>query len=167
MKSMLFVTALCCLFLTACVSANDPVAVAKGTNTSFNPHTGLTTTSGAPSPINGNILEGMYNIRTIKGTDGHSVHQIYLAVSSDGWMFLHSAHAYGKPLNFLAIDRAVGYCSKYGCSVTETVGITMSEDELRQLALSGFIFQLSGQRGSRVVTIPATYFQGYLSKLIA
>jgi len=109
----------------------------------------------------------MYNIRTFKGADGKSVHQVYLAVSSQGWMFLNSAYAYGKPLDFLAIDRQVGYCSKYGCSITETVGVGLSEDQLRQFAMTGFSFQLTGQRASRVVNIPATYFQGYLSRLIA
>jgi hypothetical protein len=167
MRAVCIIAVLCCGLLGACVSANDPNAVAKATNTTFNPHTGLTTTSGAPSAINGNILEGMYNIRTMRAADGKTLHQLYLAVSAYEWLFLNSAYAYGQPLDFVGIDRSVGSCSKYGCNITETVGIGLTEDQLRQYALSGFTFQLTGQRGNRVITVPATYFQGYLQKMVA
>ena len=38
-------------------------------------------------------------------------------------------------------------------------------EDLRKFSQTGFTFQLSGQRGSRRVTVPATYFQGYLAEI--
>lgn len=165
MRGSAIVSIVMSLLLAGCVSASDPSAVAGATQTSFNPHTGLRETSGAVSPINNNILEGFFNLRSFAAPSGSTVHQVYLSVSSNEWMFLHAAYAYGSPLNFVAIDRAVGACSRYGCTIRETVGVNLTEEELRQFAQTGFVFQLSGQRGSRVVSIPAAYFQGYLSRL--
>lgn len=156
--------------LAGCVSASDPVAVAKGTNSSFNQYTGLQEFTGPTSALNGNLLEGVFLVRgTRKGAVpiAETYHQIYVSVTTGEWLFLNSAWANGQALRFYAIDRSVSSCGNYGCTLTETVGVNITFAELERMANSGFSFQLRGQRGSRVVSIPAAYFRGYLAQVRA
>lgn len=162
--------AVLCACIAGCVNANDPNAVAQGTSASFNQYTGLQNFAGPVSPLNGNILQGTFMVRgTRKGNASiaDTFHQIYVTVSADGWLFLNSAWANGQALRFVAIDRSVSTCGSYGCIIDETVGVNFTYDELVRMASTGFSFQLRGQRGSRVVTIPASYFQGYLKQVRA
>lgn len=155
--------------LAGCVSAADPAAVAKGTKVANNQFTGLQEYSGPPSALNGNFLEGLFLLRGRRPVQGSglqmSTHQIYMDVSANDWLFLDSAYANGQALKFVPIDRSVGSCSRYGCTVREVVGIDITYNELVGYSTTGIAFQLTGKRGNRVVSIPATYFQGYLTQL--
>jgi hypothetical protein len=162
--------AVLCTCIAGCVNANDPNAVSKGTSASFNQYTGTQDFAGPVSPLNGNILQGTFLVRgSRKGSAPitETFHQIYVTVSADGWLFLDSAWANGQALRFVPIDRSVSTCGSYGCIINETVGVNITYDELVKMALTGFSFQLRGQRGNRVVTIPASYFQGYLRQVRA
>ncbi len=157
------------LWIAGCVGAPiDAPTVAANTTTTANPHTGLAETVGPVAYLNGNIMEGFYMLRSFHSKDSAApFHQLYFTVSSRQWLFLRSAHSQGRALPFRQISRKVGYCGRYGCTVHEDVGINLSIEEIRTYSQTGLALQLSGQRGSRVYNIPASYFAGYSRKIAA
>lgn len=156
---------LCVILLASCVSASDPRKVSESVKVENNPHTGLKTYRTGLSSINNNILSGTYMLRSSTALDGsidNSLNQLYFSVYSANWMFLDSAYSQGSSYPFTPIARQVVSCGKYGCTLKEEVAVNLSTEEIKEFATVGFVVQLTGKRGRRVVTIPATFFQGYL-----
>jgi hypothetical protein len=157
--------------LSGCVSAvspQDEAAVRSQTTGIVNQHTGMQEFKSPMALLNNNVFEGSYMLRGWRRVGQpikSSTHQLYLSVSSNGWLFLNAAYSGGSMLPMTQIDRSVGYCSSYGCTVHETVGIDLTYDQLSKYASTGIAFQLSGQRGSKTYSIPAAYFKGYLDQL--
>ena len=153
------------ILLASCVSASDPQKVSESVKVENNPHTGLKTYRTGLASINNNILSGTYMLRSstaLNGTTDSSINQLYFSVATADWMFLNSAFSQGRSFPFTAIARQVVSCGKYGCSLQEDVGVNLTINEIKEFARTGFVVQLTGKRGRRVVTIPATFFQGYL-----
>lgn len=142
------------------MDANDADAVSASTKVVNNPHTGVRETRTEPAALNGNILQGNYFLRSFaKG--GVERNQLVVTVMADGWLFLHSTHSQGESYPTLEISREVASCGSYGCSIFETVGISLTDEQIDALSQTGFVAQISGKRGKRVINIPAAYFAGY------
>ncbi len=175
-----FVALLAMLFLTACghtiaEMANIPVidphnstAVLEHTEIDYDKHENVTTINGPIIFADQNVFGHMYSLRTWK--KGKSVKdfdriQLYVVASLDDWSFLDSAYSNGKKLDLVKISRDVGACSSYdGCSVRETVGINLTKGKVNELAkgYTNYEVKIIGQKGSIVITVPATYFEGVL-----
>lgn len=76
--------------------------------------------------------------------------------------FLYSASSGGRSLPVTVIDRDVASCEGEDCSVTETLGVKLSREELKTAAAEGFSVKLSHSRGSMAFDMPADYFARFL-----
>ncbi len=100
-------------------------------------------------------------LRAFKGDT--LTHQAYVSIHYVGnrWRFYNSASLVGgQAVPAVVIERVVESCSR-SCSYRETVGIELTEEQLRG---SGDLeFRLNSQNGrGEVVTIPRNYVNGYL-----
>ena len=158
--------------LSACVLANpnNVSEVSEKTMAEQNPHTGFTEFNGPVAFLSGNPMEGFYQLKGLRPSGGSGTESIYRIEfhvrAYNGGLRLKTAHSAGKELPLVRIDREKISCDSYqGCLVRETVGVDVTGEELESYAQSGLTLQLSGTRGRRVYTIPATYFAGYLQKV--
>ena len=76
--------------------------------------------------------------------------------------FLYRASSGGRSLPVTLIDRDVVSCEDEDCSVTETVGVKLTREELKTAAAEGFSVKLSHSRGSMAFDMPADYFARFL-----
>lgn len=144
----------------------DPQAVEAATTVEPDPHTGLTKVAGPPIFHDNNILGKVYFLRGWKSknlSDDSGSIQVYVLARFDKWAFLDTAYANGKKLDTSQIDRKVGSCSGYGCSLQETIGINLNISQLRDYAKNGLSFKVLGKRDSITMIIPAGYFSGFLA----
>jgi hypothetical protein len=79
-------------------------------------------------------------------------HQLYVEISYSGsWRFYQSANnEQAISLPFIPINRSVGSCFA-GCSFTEIVGVELSDELLREKALTGFQVKLFAKSGDSLV----------------
>ncbi len=96
------------------------------------------------------------------GSSEISINQLYFSVSTAEWMFLNAAYSEGRSFPLTQIARQVIGCGQYGCTLQEDVAINLTLEQVREFAVRGFVVQLTGNRGRRVVTIPSTFFKGFL-----
>lgn len=81
------------------------------------------------------------------------------------WRFYSEAYdSDGQRLDFMSIDRKVGYCSKYVCSKDEHMGISVSHDYLVKHSGTGMTFKVSGRGGEKVFALPASCIQAFLDR---
>lgn len=93
--------------------------------------------------------------------------QLVVAMYPREWVFFDKAYdSDGKALETKVLDRRVDTCTKYGCTRTESVAITLPRGYLTSHA-SGLKVQISGKGGNYVVAIPAGYIQGFLTAMPA
>lgn len=159
------------LTLTACIApaprldVNNPQIVANAINVKYDEFKKMTTYTGPNiSSIYGNQLF----IRSWK-TDltGSTAYQIYVQDHYSGdWRFYNSANdSNGIELDTKLLAREVGYCSQYGCSKDETLGLKISREYLEKNQETGIRFKVSGKAGEAVFFIPAGYIKGFLSSV--
>lgn len=141
------------------VDPNNVAAVAEHTADDYDTYKGTRTVEGPLIFHDKNLFGKRYAIRYVETSGGQSFYQIYTITPATEWMFLDQAYAGGKELETVVIKRSVDSCSGgLGCDLSETVGVTLTEDQMRQAAANGFSFKLAGRSGSAVYTIPAPYF---------
>jgi len=112
-------------------------------------------------------------LRAIRSTEGKqlTVYQLYISsnylASRNSWKFYNEAiDSNGKKLKMNIIDRKVGDCGQYGCSLEETLGITMLKQDLEEYALTGLKVKLYSKNGSsQIYYIPGGYISGFLDYL--
>ena len=95
-------------------------------------------------------------------------YQVYVKANVDRWIYLGQAYSHGEALETVLIDREAVRCSsttKEICSRTEKVAITVSYQQLKAFAETGFDFKVLGRRDSRSFSMPAGYFRGFLLRL--
>lgn len=90
-------------------------------------------------------------------------YQLYINFLSSDWVFFDRAYdSDGRKLEFVRIDREVGY----GGSVTETFGINFTRSYLEEKAKSdGLNIKFSGKRGEQVYTWRPIWIEGFLMKV--
>ncbi len=94
--------------------------------------------------------------------------QIYVADSYEGnWRFYNSADdSDGNSLEIVQISRDVGSCRRIGyshfCLHTESVGVNISRDYLKNTQDTGINFKLSGKAGERTLFLPGSYVKAML-----
>ena len=146
--------------------AYDSAAIKRQSIVEPNTYRGLTTVAGPTIFPDGDLTRGYF----VRGWISHSAatqqalgerHQIYVVGIFSDWAFLEHAFAAGKRLDLTQIDRKVGTCSRFGCTVYEDVGINLTGNELAAAMLTGLDFEVSGRSGSLRLSIPATCFTGY------
>ncbi len=94
---------------------------------------------------------------------GETGGQLYVAGRFDqDRTFLYSASSGGRSLPVTVIDRDVVSCESEDCTVTETVGVRLTREELKTAAAQGFSVTLSHSRGSMAFDMPAAYFARFL-----
>lgn len=100
---------------------------------------------------------------------GLAQYQIYVAdVLNNGsiaeWRYYSAAYDdSGQQLSLIQIRRDVGPCGRFGCSLTEHVGLNVSRQYLTAHQESGIRFQLSGTSGNEVFFIPPLYVRIFLT----
>lgn len=152
--------------LSGCVSTlsldpANPSVVAASIEVEANQYTGVTKVSGPAITQN----TAIYLVRgwIDPGAAIHDQFQIYVTARFSDWAFLDRAYAGGVALDTTLIDREVGYCSQYGCTLWETVGVNISRADMQRFSQTGFDFQIRGRSGSVTVQIPPGYFAAVLA----
>lgn len=95
-------------------------------------------------------------------------HQLYVDIEYPGvWRFYQSAtNDRAEAVGMTLISRDPIDCKSTGCSFSETVGIKLSEADLKRGAKQGLKYQLSAKSGDKtVIEVPANVVEGYLSGL--
>lgn len=105
--------------------------------------------------------EGVVTLGKVVGSNPQSFAVIY-AGSFREWKFLQVAYANGKRYDETRVDREVGHCSSSGCSVTESVIVALTRDDLVNFLDKGIVMKIEGQRGAVVFDIPAHYVRAVL-----
>jgi hypothetical protein len=144
----------------AIVDPGDKAAVLANMKAEADPYEGATKITGPTIFHDRNLLGKTYTIRSWISPNNPALNdrfQIYVTANFNEWAFLDQAYADGHMLDTSRISRDVGYCSGYGCSVTETVGVNFSEAELARYAATGLSFKIAGKRQDIVMTIPGAY----------
>jgi hypothetical protein len=86
--------------------------------------------------------------------------QLELLVQGEEWYFIREAWTdRGQKLDLVQVDRDTGYRCIY-----ETLLMRLKESDIRRYAKEGLRFQLIGDRGKVVMSIPSAYFSGFMSK---
>jgi hypothetical protein len=167
-----FVFVIVCLALAGCgaqiaamngiaiVDPGDKAAVLANMKAEADPYEGATKISGPIIFHDRNILGKTYTIRSWISPNNPALNdrfQVYVTANFNEWAFLEQAYADGHMLDTTEISRDVGYCSSYGCSMTETVGINFSEAELARYVVTGLSFKIAGKRQDVVMTVPGPY----------
>jgi len=173
-----FITTITCFFLTGCgglilaatgnpaVNVNDPALVRIHTKVYADSHTGTTTYIGPTVYYEDNIFGNTYFLR---GWGADKGIQVYVSTTFRDWVFLEEAWSNGIKFEVTVIDREVGSCSQYGCSVKETVGVNLSAADVIGFSIKekgGLSLKVMGKRGSTVLYIPAAYFAGFRAAML-
>lgn len=150
------------------VNPKDAGAVIQHTKIDYDQHKNLTTVAGPAIFAQNNLFGHRYLLRTWqkgKSIKDFQTAQLYIIAALDDWYFLDTAYSNGKKLKLAQISRDVGSCSSSGgCTVSETVGISLTRQEVIALSKSAqnYDVKISGNKGSITLSIPAAYFSGVL-----
>lgn len=106
-----------------------------------------------------------YLLRTWKDKETERLtHQLYVSIwyNTGNWRFYYSAnHEDGEVAEFTVVDRDAD-CHR-GCTYTETVGISLTTEYLKENTLTGFTVRLNSKGGFKnIVTVSPNYVQGHL-----
>ena len=154
--------------LSSAISAADSVAVQAGTTVKGGPHDPNIVLEGPFISVDGKLDGTHYALRAfVPAANRATVKavQFVIATYSKDWRHYHSAYHYGRTLPTVRISQEVISCVG-GCLLSESVGITISMDDLKAAANGkGFSVKLAGKAGEVTVDAPAPYFAGFLAKL--
>ncbi|MFC5989716.1 hypothetical protein [Limoniibacter endophyticus] len=145
----------------AIIQPTDFTKVYEATKVSSDAHTGSTTVEGPTIFHDNHLLKNTYAVRSWINKNNSLLNdrfQVYVVGNFNEWAFLNQAYSNGQMLDTTLISRKVGHCSSSGCSVSETVGVNLSRERVKELAGTGLSFKIAGQRGDVTMLIPATYF---------
>lgn len=117
-------------------------------------------------------LPDKYFIRSwVDKRTGATEHQIYVMNSYVGdWRFWNLAsNDRAQPLRLVSIDRTVIFCGGYGgCSHSETVGIMLSDADLRAARATGYRMQLRSRTGlTQVIQVTPAQIQAQMDAIDA
>ncbi len=107
----------------------------------------------------GGVLRKWF-LRSFVDKRSHAVtHQLYVNLSYNGdrMIFNRAADDTATPLPVVRIDRSTFYCDRKVdvCTRTETIGVELSDAELRARAASGFRIKISAHSGDALI-LPIT-----------
>lgn len=172
--SMLFkniFTAICCVAVLAGCAAGmtsnpaSPQDIYSQTKVSHDPHTKTIHVNGPLVFVEDGLVLGDGYSAFVNEKGGKITTGLFFAARFKEWAYLEKAYSEGKPYTLQKINSEVERCGAKSCTLTEAVGIPLSLQQMRQLAKKEvFSIKLSGRTGSKVFTIPGTYFQGVLQK---
>lgn len=148
----------------------SPEAIALGVTTSANPHKGVKEFFTKPVFQKNSMFNAHYSLRAWRKsvTNTFVGAQIYISIPTYvEYSLFNAAFSKGEQLDFTLISREIRTCSPGACGGTETVGINLTEAQLKRYAQTGFVGEISGKRDNLEIEIPATYFQGFLIKFNA
>ncbi len=134
----------------------------------------FTKTQKIVAPNGTNTERLPYSIRNFEATrdywlaahDGTSAKQkgwafqLELLVQGESWYFIKEAwNDQGQKLDLVEVDRKTGYKCIY-----ETLLIRLKESDILRYSKEGLRFQLIGDRGKVVMSVPSAYFSGFMRK---
>ena len=98
---------------------------------------------------------------------GLLLHQIYIITNKKKWHYFDEAYdSEGKKLDLTVISRDVGNCGSYGCFLHESIGINLTDDELKQIENTGIAFKIYGKNKDGVsYKVSSKYIKGYLNAI--
>lgn len=97
-------------------------------------------------------------------TNGATERQLYARVmhSDKRWRFFNSASFVGGDLAKTVRIDSTPSCHRYGCTLTEVVGVDLPDQKWRAATGAGLEVRLNAQSGGHVVIkIPAEYISGF------
>ena len=161
MKRALAVVAL--LLLTGCVNNPPPIAqTAQNIDASIETYsdtaTGITVRRG-PYLTQGNARFWLASFTKGGVTD----YALTFSDTGGEWAFYNSAFADGKEFDVTVADRQVGYCSQYGCDLSERLRVHFTKADLLPYTKTPMRLAIIGVRARIDLTIPDFYISRIVS----
>jgi len=115
-----------------------------------------------------------YFLNGLKTKNNNSIeHQLHLSLkySSDNWRRYNSASFCSKwndcedeaPADIILISSKASGCDIYGCEYNEVMGLSLSDDFLRNNMNTGFSVRFNSKNSTNKISLSPAYIKGYLA----